>query len=399
MRVGLVSPYAWDVPGGVNDHIASLARELAALGHEPWVIAPNGSILGFRRRRAVPDRFISAGSALPFSSNGSKAYINVWPLMPRRMSRILQEGGFDIVHVHEPCVPSVAGSTLLVGAVPMVGTFHAAGTGSPLYKALAPAARYAIGRLAVKIAVSGAARDFVAGAFPGEYRVIPNGVRISDYAPAREIPKKPGRILFVGRAEPRKGLFVLLRAFEQIRRSRPDVSLALVGPGWAEARGARSGVDRRAGWPLAGVVALGRAGHEVKVHEMGQAEVLCVPSLRGESFGLVLAEGLAAGVPVVASDLPGYNSVLDGGALGQLVPPGDADALAGEIVRLLDDPARRARVVARGIRAVERYSWGTVVGEVLQAYEDALAAAPVGCRSRLVRSPRRRPLLVRTRSR
>ena len=373
-----MSPYSWHVPGGVNDHIASLAGELETLGHEPWIIAPNGSLLS-HPPRAMPERFISAGSAVPFVSNGSRAYVNVCPLMPLRMRGILRRADFDLIHLHEPCVPTVTGSSLLVGAMPIVGTFHAAGSRSPLYRAFAPAARYAIGRLSVRIAVSETAREFVAQDFPGEYRVIPNGVRIVDYAPARGVTKTPGRILFVGRAEPRKGLEVLLRAFDSVRAHRSDSSLVLVGPDWAQARSAAPGLDVRNIRPVPRVAAMGRTGRDDKVREMGEAEVLCVPSLNGESFGLVLTEGMAAGLPIVASDLPSYRAVLQDGALGRLVPAGDSDALADALIRLLDDAALRARLRERGIQAVERYSWQTVVTQVLQAYEDALAA-PAGLR-------------------
>lgn len=381
MRVGLVSPYSWHVPSGVNDHIASLANELETLGHEAWIIAPNGSSLSPWRRGAVPERFISAGSAVPFSSNGSKAHVNVSPFMPWRMSSILKRCDFDLLHLHEPLVPTVTGSSLLVAGMPVVGTFHAAGSSSPLYRAFSPAVRYAIRRLSVRIAVSETARAFVARDFPGEYRVIPNGVRIADYAPARHGTKVPGRILFVGRAEPRKGLQVLLQAFARVRELRPDAGLVLVGPEWSQTRWAVTGVDGRKQWPVPNVAAMGRTGHEDKVREMGEAEILCVPSLSGESFGLVLVEGLAAGLPIVASDLPSYRAVLDGGTLGQLVPVGDSEALAAHLVRLLDDPVRRARLRDEGFRAVEQYSWRTVVTQVLEAYETALAApAPMGPR-------------------
>lgn len=381
MRIGLVSPYSWHVPSGVNDHIASLAYELEALGHEPWIIAPNGLPFGASRRRSLPERFISVGSAVPFLSNGSKAYVNVSPLMPRRIARILRRCGFDLMHLHEPCVPTVTGSALLVAGMPIVGTFHAAGSRSPLYKTLAPAAGYAIRRLGVKIAVSETARDFVSQDFPGEYRVIPNGVRIADYAPARRAREIPGRILFVGRAEPRKGLQVLLQAFERVRARRPGASLVLVGPEWSKARAAAVGVDVRKHWPIPHVSAMGRTTHSDKLREMGSAEVLCVPSLMGESFGLVLVEGLAAGLPIVASDLPSYRAVLDRGTLGRLVPPGDPEVLAAELVHLLDDRDRRMQLKERGIQSVERYSWRAVVTQVLQAYEDALAApAAVGRR-------------------
>ncbi|GAB4258227.1 MAG: glycosyltransferase family 4 protein [Thermoleophilia bacterium] len=400
MRVGLVSPYSWDVPSGVNDHIASLARELQVHGHDPWIIAPIGRPVGSRRRSAAFDRLLSAGSAVPFPSNGSKAYVNVWPLMPRRMARLLAEGGFDLLHVHEPCTPSVAGSAVLVGDMPIVGTFHAAGENSPLYKAFAPAARRVIDRLAVKIAVSEAARDFVADRFPGDYRVIPNGVRVADYASARGMAKTPGRILFVGRAEPRKGLSVLLQAFPRVRMYHRDATLVMVGPDWADVHAALARVDGCSVRRTSGLAALGRLDHETKVREMGEAQVLCVPSLSGESFGLVLVEGLAAGVPVLASDLPGYRRVLHDGALGRLVPPGDPDALARELVHLLDDPRGRAAAATRGIRAVERYAWSTVVERIMLAYEEALAVGRVRRPRGVHAGPAcRLPLLARGRSR
>lgn len=371
MRIALVSPYSWTVPGGVNDHVINLAGQLEGRGHEPWIIAPAGSLAHPPDERRLPARFISAGTALPFRSNGSKAYLNVWPLMMQRMEKILDEQEFDLIHAHEPCAPSAAAAVLAAAAVPVVGTFHAAGGSALGYRMFSPAAARVIDQLAVRIAVSDAARSYVGGMFPGEYRVIPNGVDVGTYAPARSLAKTPRRLLFVGRPEPRKGLFILLQAFAVVRERQPEATLALVGTSEAQLRAAAAKMVPKVAYPLPGVTALGRLSREEKVQAMGRAELLVVPSLKGESFGIVLVEGLAAGLPVVASDIPAYRSVLLEGDVGHLVPPGDPFHLADELVALLNDAGARSRLSRKGLAAVGRYDWPVVADRVIEAYEDA----------------------------
>ncbi|NLE73077.1 MAG: glycosyltransferase family 4 protein [Actinobacteria bacterium] len=370
MRIGLVTPYSWTVPGGVNDHIANLAYQLESRGHEPWILGPVGG--PGRSQQRLPERFIPVGSAVPFPSNGSKAYVNTNVWMFKRMERILANNQFDVLHCHEPCTPSVAACTVLRRNAPVVGTFHAALDDSILYRYLHVWARKIIDALAVKIAVSEAAKEYVAARFGGTYRIIPNGVPVDLYEMAREGERIPGRILFIGRAEPRKGLLVLLRAFAQLRLQRPDATLVLVGPRWSQVHGLVERSDSGLTWPIPGIAALGRVSHEVKVEEMGSAEILCVPSLQGESFGIVLAEGLAAGLPVVASDLPGYRSVLKDGRVGVLVPPRDHVALATTLLETLADTDGRATLTANGIEAAEELAWERVAARVMETYQEAV---------------------------
>ena len=373
MRVGLVTPYSWTVPGGVNDHIANLAYQLERRGHEPWVLGPVGG--PGRSRQQLPERFIPVGSAVPFRSNGSKAYINTCFWMLQRMERILAANPFDILHCHEPCTPSVSASVVMRRNAPVVGTFHAALSDSLLYRYLHPLAKWVIESLTVRIAVSDAAKEFVEARFGGEYRIIPNGVAVERYRAAREGQRLPGRILFIGRAEPRKGLGVLLRAFVRLRERHPEATLVLVGPMWAHVHALADRPGSGLPWPIPGIAALGRVTDEVKVAEMATAEVLCVPSVEGESFGIVLAEGLAAGLPVVASDLPGYRSVLRDGRAGVLVPPGDDEELARALHALLADEARRRALAEAGTVVAEELSWERVADQVIRAYEDALELA------------------------
>jgi phosphatidyl-myo-inositol alpha-mannosyltransferase len=372
VRVGLVSPYSWSVPGGVNDHIANLAAQLEARGHETRVIAPWGNLLR-THAGTLPRNFVRAGCAVGIPSNGSKAYVNVSPRMLFRMDKILRSLDLDLLHAHEACTPSVARAAVIAAEVPVVGTFHAAGDSSFIYPFLYGFATKCMAAMAAKIAVSPAAVEFVSKYFPAEeYRIIPNGVDTRVYSAARGGEKVSGRILFIGRAEPRKGLIVLLKAFDLLRRETPGVTLRLVGPQWTHVHEAVNKPGTGLTWPMPGIAALGRVSHEAKIREMSSAEVLCVPSLEGESFGIVLAEGLAAGLPVVASDLAGYRAVLKDGALGRLVPPGDAPALAQELGEVLEDEDVRRQLSARGVEAAVELDWERVADQVLAVYALAI---------------------------
>jgi phosphatidylinositol alpha-mannosyltransferase len=290
------------------------------------------------------------------------------------MEKLLRTMRFDVVHLHEPCTPMVSACAVLRSppGLPMVGTFHAALRYSPLYRHLNSVAARIIRALTVKIAVSEAAKEYVAREFPGEYRIIPNGVPVEAYAPARQGDPTPGRVVFIGRAEPRKGVIVLLRAFKLVKEKLPEATLVMVGPRWSQVQDLVARADSGLEWPMPGIAALGRVSHEAKLKEMSRGQVMCVPSLEGESFGIVLAEALAAGLPLVASDLPGYRSVLKDGELGELVAVGDHVALAGALCRLLSEPEVRAVRAAKGIEAVEELSWHRVAERVLETYEFAV---------------------------
>jgi phosphatidylinositol alpha-mannosyltransferase len=241
------------------------------------------------------------------------------------------------------------------------------------YKILSHVAGRVVDNIAIKVAVSEAAREFISSRFPGEYRIIPNGVNIEAYSAARGRQTIPGRILFIGRAEPRKGLHILLHAFNLVRERIPRASLVVAGSGWSEVKDAASKAWSKTTWPIPGVIALGRVPHQTKIDEMAAAEVLAVPSLEGESFGLVLTEGMAAGLPVVASDLAAYRSVLGNGQVGRLFPTADPYALADELVTVLQNHSLQRELIAKGIQAAEEFSWGRVVDQVILTYEETLA--------------------------
>jgi phosphatidylinositol alpha-mannosyltransferase len=374
MRIGVVSPYAWTVPGGVNDHVMHLVQQLEKRGNEVWVVAPAGDLT--RSLVEVPNHFVSSGRAFPVRANGSVAYVGMWPLMLQRMARLLPPLQLDLLHVHEPTIPPTSAAATMRAKVPVVGTFHAAGDASNQYERVFPLARRIMACVAVNIAVSEAARDCVTSHFPGEYRVIPNGIDIAAYSAARDGKKVAKRILFIGRPEPRKGLSVLVEAFAGLRRSLPEASLVLAGPTPSNLRSLFPRGHGNGSGAIEGITALGRISHEDKLEQMSQAEVLCAPSLGGESFGIVLAEALAAGVPVVASDIPGYRAALQGDEGGVLVPPGSAVALERALFALLQDPEQRRHLAIKGIQLAEQYSWDRVVDHVLGAYDDALVIGP-----------------------
>jgi len=381
VRIGLVSPYSWTVPGGVNTHVEHLAEELEGRGHETWVIAPVGALTPARRhvdsrQHAMAERFIPVGSAVPVPSNGSMAYVNFSPRLATRMDRAVRYGRFDVLHVHEPCTPAVSAMAVLMATSPVVGTFHAALDASGYYDQLKWVVAAIMKRIDVRVAVSEAARAFPQSRFPGPYRIIPNGVAVEKYAPALGVPKVRGRILFVGRAEKRKGLGVLLQAFTLLRQRAPHATLVIAG---ATRRQVLETERNGMGLPveLTGVDALGWVADEEKIAHLGEAEIVCAPSLAAESFGIVLAEAMAAGVPVVASDLPGYRAVLRDGEAGRLTPPGDPVALADALYDLLQDEDERRRLAAAGSAAAAELSWGRITDSIIEAYEDAIAAPRV----------------------
>ncbi|MBE0528228.1 MAG: glycosyltransferase [Thermoleophilia bacterium] len=376
MRVGLVTPYSWTVPGGVNHHIEHLAAELEERGHEPWIIAPMGVLSPTRRamdsrRQLAAERFIPMGTAVPLPSNGSRAYISINPRVVLRMDRALRYGRFDVLHIHEPGVPSVSLAAVFLAASPVVATFHAALSSSFGYEYFEWLGHMGMKRIDVCIAVSEAAREFPASLFPCDFRIIPNGVAVEKYAPALGAAKVEGRILFIGRAEKRKGLGVLLHAFKELRQRLPHATLVIAGATRGQAL-EESRVGLGPPLDLEGVEALGWVADDEKVALLAEAEVVCAPSLAAESFGIVLAEAMASGRAVVASDIPGYRSVVQPGVNGVVSPPGNVPALAEAIVALVEDPERRAALAQRGrVRALE-FAWPHITDRIEAVYRDVL---------------------------
>ncbi len=385
MRIGLLSPYSWTYPGGVTRHIESLARELDTAGHEPRIIAPFDPDDALARRmhrgarpqpRETPTGFVSLGRTVGIPANGAVSNMALTPHAVFAMREELRGGGYDLLHLHEPVVPTVSWDALCsLGELPLVGTFHTYSENllTNGIAAIGLGGRRRMNRLHVRIAVSEAAAWTARRFYGGRYRIVPNGVVIPREAPG-ELEARPGegvaaegveplRILFVGQAVERKGLPVLLRAFEALRDQIP-ATLTLVGASAEEV--AHMMLDDR------GVSALGKVSEERKLAELARAQVVCAPSLHGESFGMVLTEAFAAGAPVIASEIPGYRDVLRDGVEGLLVPPGDALALAEALRRVALEPQRRERMAAAARERAERFAWPHVAAEVLDCYEHAL---------------------------
>jgi len=367
MRVGLVCPYSWDVPGGVQEHIRDLAEALIELGHEVSVISPADD------DAALPDYVVPAGRAIAVPYNGSVARMSFGPLSVSRVRRWIKEGNFDVLHVHEPAAPSLSLIACWVFDGPIVATVHGATTRSRVLHAAEPVLRSALEKVSGRIAVSEAARTTLVHHLGGDAVLIPNGVTISRFEKAEPLPGWPGpggAIGFLGRIdEPRKGLAVLMRAFEVIGVQRPGLRLLIAGPGDAEEVTARVPAALRDR-----VVLLGQVSEAVKVQVYHSVDVFCAPNTGGESFGIVLAEAMAAGAPIVASDLDAFRRVLRGGRAGELFANGDPGELAAAVGRLLDDPRRRASLSAAASAAVRDYDWHTIARDVVKVYAAVLPA-------------------------
>ena len=363
MRVGLVCPYTWDVPGGVQQHIRDLAEALTGLGHEVSVISPADD------DTPLPDYVVSAGRAVPVPYNGSVARLAFGFLSASRVRRWVKEGGFDVLHVHEPAVPSLSLLACWVASGPIVATVHTAIPRSRVLVVTYPVLRTALEKINGRIAVSEAARTTLVEHIGGDAVVIPNGVATRRYRKAEPLPGWPGpggAIGFLGRTdEPRKGLAVLLKAFETLGPQRPGLRLLVAGP----AGDAEEVLHRLPAGLRDRVVLLGQVSEEDKIRVLHSVDVFCSPNTGGESFGIVTAEAMAAGLPIVASDIDAFRQVLRGGQAGELFLTGDASELARVAGRLLDDPVRRAEVSAAALAAVAEYDWSVVARDVFSVYE------------------------------
>lgn len=363
MRIALACPYDWDAPGGVQVHVRQLARRLQHRGHDVLILAP--------ARGAPREAFVVAvGRPVRVPYNGSIAPICPWPSSARRVARALDEFRPDVVHVHEPLVPGTGMFATRKRGAPVVATFHAYADRAIMLSLMAPLLRPMWRRLSARIAVSEAAASFVARRFHSDrVRVIPNGVETEQFARAEPARLPPGRkVLFVNRLDPRKGFAIMVDAFRSLATSHQDLVLVVAGDG------PDRGALRRLPPPIRGrVVTLGNVPHDRLPSFHAACDVFCAPATGRESFGIVLVEALAAGLPVVASDIPGYREVVRDGVDGLLTPPRDSRAVAAAVARILEDADLSKRLSEAGRETANRYSWDTVAGEIEAVYLEVVS--------------------------
>jgi len=372
LRIGIVCPYSFDVPGGVQNHVTDLAEALISLGHQVSVLAPADE------DSPLPPYVVAAGRSVPFPYNGSVARITFGPVSTARVRRWIARGDFDVLHVHEPFVLSVSLLAVLSARGPVVATFHTAMTRSRALAAAQGILQLVLERITARIAVSELARRVQVEHLDGGAVEIPNGVAVAKFADAQPLPGWPGAcrageggtVGFLGRfTEPRKGFPVLRDAFVGLAAQRPGLRLLVAGPGDEE--------DLYEGVPIElreRITFLGRVSEEDKARMLRSVDLYVAPNIGGESFGMILTEAMAAGATVVASDLDAFRRVLDGGCAGELVRTGDAADLQHALARLLDDPQRRIELAECGRQAVAAFDWPVVARRVLEVYATAIEA-------------------------
>jgi phosphatidylinositol alpha-mannosyltransferase len=363
MRIGLVCPYSFNTPGGVQNHVRDLAETLIGLGHTVSVLAPADE------DDPLPDYVTSAGRAVPVRYNGSVARLSFGPISATRVRRWLSAGEFDVLHVHEPISPSLSMLAVLYARGPVVATFHTAMTRSRAISAAQGLLQLVLEKITARIAVSDLARRVQVEHLDSGGWEIPNGVAVARYAEAVPLPGWPGpggAVGFLGRfTEPRKGLPILLDAFGRVAAARPGLRLLVAGPG----------DPAELSEPVpAGVTFLGKVSEPDKARMLRSVDVYVAPNTGGESFGMILTEAMAAGTPVLASDLDAFRRVLDGGRAGALFPVGDPTALATVLGDLLDNPERRAGLSAHARQVVSAFDWPVVAQRVLEVYATAIEA-------------------------
>lgn len=370
MRVGIVCPYSMDAPGGVQIHVKDLAARLISLGHTVSVLAPA------EEETDLPDYVVGTGRSVAVRYNGSVARLAFGPITARRVNQWLEQGAFDVVHIHEPLSPSVSLLALRSAETAIVGTFHTATDRSRAMQIAFPVLRPLLERVSARIAVSEEARRTVVEHVGGDAVIIPNGVELTQFRTASPRPEWEGTperptVVFLGRTdEPRKGLGVLLEALAELRERVPGVRVLVAGRGdLDEARA----IDARYPGTLE---LLGEVSDADKAALLRSADVYLAPQTGGESFGIVLVEAMAADAVVVASDLPAFQRVLDEGRAGYVFPVGDPIALAETVARALTDRAESARRLAHAATWRDQYDWDVVTQQVLEVYRLAVGEDP-----------------------
>ncbi|CAN5577536.1 glycosyltransferase family 4 protein [soil metagenome] len=374
MRIGIVCPYSWDIPGGVQAHVRDLAETLLALGHQVSVLAP-----GEEDSPTLPPYVVAAGKTVPIPYNGSVARLQFGLVSATRVRRWLRDGAFEVVHVHEPAPPSLSLLTVLLADAPLVATFHSSSTRSRFLQIFDSAVQAILERLSGRIAVSQAARKMIMVHLGADAVVIPNGVAVAAYTAAPPLPGYPrdpalgGTIGFIGRYdESRKGMAVLLSALTELIVTRPGLQLLVAGRG--------DEAEFLAELPASlkdSVVMLGMVSETEKASMLRSVDVYVAPNTGGESFGIILLEAMAAQTPIVASDIDAFRRVLDDGRAGVLFTNRDAPGLARALDTVLGDPALRGVLAAASAEVVRPYDWTVVATQILRVYDIAIAGAVI----------------------
>lgn len=372
LRVGIVCPYSFDAPGGVQFHIRDMAEALMERGHQVGVLAPADE------DTPVPSYVTAAGRTIPVRYNGSVARLSFGPASARRVRRWLDAGEFDLLHLHEPVTPSLSILALWNSTGPVVATFHSSQARSRTLQFAYPMIRSSLERISARIAVSEDARRTVVEHVGGDAVIIPNGVYVDRFAAAVPDPRWTGTpaaptFAFLGRLdEPRKGLGILVDAVPTVLAEHPGARFLVAGRGDDGRAEAEAALGRHVGQ----VEFLGGISDEEKASLLSSVDAYVAPQTGGESFGIVLVEAMSAGTTVVASDLGAFRRVLDEGEAGLLFRTGDPQDLARALLTVLREPELTARVRARAATHVRRYDWSTVTDQVLTVYEMALAGSP-----------------------
>jgi phosphatidyl-myo-inositol alpha-mannosyltransferase len=399
VKLALVSPYDFAYPGGVTEHVASLAEQFLGRGHAVHIVAPSSD------DEAEPVASVDApihriGRVVSIPANGSVARITLSLRSYLQAKQLLQEQQFDLIHLHEPLMPALPLTVLRHSNTTNIGTFHAFRNTPLTYFYGKPILRPFFRKLHGHITVSSAAREFVGEYFPADYRVIPNGIDFPRfnrrYPPLEHLADDRPTVLFVGRLEKRKGLKFLLRAWPHVLQRHPDARLVVVGRG-RPLEGYRRFAARQ-GWSPADVVFAGYVPAEDLPRYYQSCDVFCAPNTGQESFGIVLLEAMAAGAAIVASDIPGYRDVVANGEQGLLVEPQNSGALADAVCRLLANPELRASMRHAGQTKAQAYDWPRVASEVLDYYSEVLerrVREPVPQRVRFARVRRVAGALLR----
>lgn len=370
MKIALVSAYDFAYPGGVGNHISALAYQFNKMGHEAHIIAPASGVVS-----TFGTRFIPIGRPWPFPGSGSIARVTISPWLSFKVRAVLDQEGYDIIHLHEPLCPMLCTTVLSFSHTANIGTFHAVDTRS--YTWSKPLAGLFLKRLFSKldgrIAVSNSAMEFTNKHFPADYTIIPNGVDLGHFSPnvlpIDEFNDGKINVLFVGRLEKRKGFNYLLEAYAEIKQETPNVRLIIVGPRtrWSskyEKQMSRNG--------LADVVFTGRISYAKLPRYYKTADIVCSPATGRESFGLILLEAMAMGKPIVASNLPGYANVVTHGVEGLLAPPCDVGGLAQALTSLIIDRQLRQEMGVRGVMKASNYGWESIAKKVVEYYSKVL---------------------------